>query len=124
MPSTTVSSTTQATTPQGRKTREFARSLRVKLEELDSLHRDRDELVRRVRSLAATDDIQSRILLASSGFERLAAVTPEMFEDVLDDELAKFDKFLVEMTEVTKKQGALLDEIRVGLSEPDRWTNG
>ena len=80
--------------------------------------------MRRVRSLAATDDIQSRILLASSGFERLAAVTPEMFEDVLDDELAKFDKFLVEMTEVTKKQGALLDEIRVGLSEPDRWTNG
>jgi len=100
-------------TPQGKETRQHARALRVKLEELDTIHRDRDQLVYRARSLASADDIQPRVLKASSGFERLADVTPDMFEDVLDEELTKFDKFLVEMAEIGRKQRGILDEIRV-----------
>jgi len=85
----------------------------MKLEELDTLHRDRDQLVHRARSLAAVDDIQPRIMKAASGFERLTEVTPDMFEDISDEELAKFDKFLVEMDEIARKQIEILGEIQV-----------
>ncbi|KAF8968115.1 BRO1-like domain-containing protein [Flammula alnicola] len=110
VPSTTVSSTAQST-PQGKQTRQHARGLRVKLEELDTLRRDRDQLVYRARSLADADDIQPRIMKSSSGFERLADVTPDMFEDVSDEELAKFDKFMLEMDEISRKQKEILSEI-------------
>ncbi|CAA7266857.1 unnamed protein product [Cyclocybe aegerita] len=111
VPSTTVS-TAARSTPQGKLTRQHARALRVKLEELDILHRDCDQLIHRARSLVAADDIQPRILKASSGFERLAEVTPEMFEDVLDEELAKFDKYLVEVAELRRKQTEILEDIQ------------
>jgi programmed cell death 6-interacting protein len=91
----------------------------MKLEELDTLHRDRDQLVHRVRSLAAQDDIQPRIMKAASGFERLTEVTPDMFEDISDEELAKFDKFLVEMDEITRKQFEILGEIQVSDTCPE-----
>ncbi|KIM39855.1 hypothetical protein M413DRAFT_19615 [Hebeloma cylindrosporum] len=103
---------TASSTPQGKVTRTHARALRMKLEELDTLHRDRDQLVHRARSLAAVDDIQSRIMKAASGFEKLTEVTPDMFEDILDEELAKFDKFLVEMEEIVRKQDGILGEIQ------------
>ncbi|KAF8149996.1 BRO1-like domain-containing protein [Crassisporium funariophilum] len=111
IPSSTVSSAARAT-PQGKQTRQHARALRVKLEDLDTLSRDRDQIVHRARSLAAADDIQPRILKASSGFERLAEVQAEMFEDVSDEQLAKFDKFLVEMAEIERKQKEILEEIQ------------
>ncbi|KDR76216.1 hypothetical protein GALMADRAFT_247478 [Galerina marginata CBS 339.88] len=111
VPSTTVSSTSQPT-PQGKQTRQHARALRVKLEELDTLHRDRDQLVHRAQSLASADDIQTRIMKAASGFERLAEVTPDMFEDISDEELSKFDKFLVEVDEINRKQTEIIGEIQ------------
>ncbi|KAF9532602.1 BRO1-like domain-containing protein [Crepidotus variabilis] len=111
VPSSTALSSARPT-PQGRQTRDHARALRAKLEELDALHREAGQLVRRARSRAASDDIQPRILKAASGFERLTTVTPEMFEDVLDDELAKFDTFLIEIREMKKRQTGLLEEIR------------
>lgn len=85
----------------------------MKLEELDTLHRDREQLVHRVQSIATNDDIQPRIMKASSGFERLAEVTPAMFEDFLDEELAKYDKFLLEIDEIERKQQGIISEIEV-----------
>lgn len=83
------------------------------MEELDALNRDREQVVHSVRSLADADDIVPRIMNASSGFERLAEVTPAMFEDVSDEELAKYDKFLLEMKDIAHKQSELLSAIEV-----------
>lgn len=69
----------------------------------------------RARSLAEADDIQPRIMKASSGLERLADTTPDMFEDISDEELAKYDKFLLEMDDVARKQSELLSNIEVGV---------
>ena len=85
----------------------------MKLEELDTLHGDCEQLVRRAQSFASSDDIRPRILAASSGFERLTVVTPAMFEDVMDEELVKFDKYLLEMVSVRRRQKELFDEIQV-----------
>ncbi|PPR00900.1 hypothetical protein CVT24_000385 [Panaeolus cyanescens] len=112
IPSSTVSPTAQST-PQGRITREHARALRVKLEELDTVRQDYEQLVHRAQSLAAADDIQPRIVVASTGFQQFTQVTPEMFEDILTEELVKFDKFLSEMVELEGKQRDLLNHIEI-----------
>lgn len=87
--------------------------MRVLIEELDDLHRARNQLIRRAQTLADADDIRARILKVSSGFERFAQVEPAMFEEVLDEELAKYDKFLREIGEVGQKQKGLLSDIQV-----------
>jgi programmed cell death 6-interacting protein len=107
------SSALSTTTTQGKQTQAHARALRVLIEELDDLHRARNQFVRRAQSLADADDIRSRILKVSSGFERFAQVEPAMFEDVLDEELAKYDKFLREIDEVEQKQNGILSNIQV-----------
>jgi programmed cell death 6-interacting protein len=63
--------------------------------------------------VAEADDIQPRILRAASGLERLAEVQPAMFEDISDEELAKYDKFLQEVGENEQKQNGLLADIQV-----------
>jgi hypothetical protein len=55
-------------------------------------------------------------LSAASGLEKLAEVKPEMFEDVSDQELAKYDKFLEEIDRGESKQAELLATIEVRLS--------
>jgi programmed cell death 6-interacting protein len=98
---------------QSGETEKHARSLRILLESLNDLYSDRENLIRRAESLAEADDIQPRIFKAASGFERLAEMRPAMFEDVLDDELAKYDKFIQWMKKLDLKQEELLDSIKV-----------
>ena len=112
VPSSTFTSTVEPT-PESRKTRSHARALRVKLEELDTLRRDQKQLAHRAQSLAKADDIQPIILRAASGFERLTEVEPHMFEDVSDEQLAKYDKFLMDMSELAQKQSVILQDIKV-----------
>lgn len=112
IPSSTVA-TSSHTSPQSVQTRNHARSLRVKLEELDALHRERTQLVHQARILEAADDVQPRVLRVASGFERLAELRAEMFEDILDEELAKYDKFLHEMGTCRQKQESVLADIKV-----------
>ncbi|KAJ7364036.1 BRO1-like domain-containing protein [Mycena albidolilacea] len=88
-----------------------SRALRVALEALDSLHRELQDFVRRAQSLADADDIYPRVLSAASGLEKLAEVKPEMFEDVSDQELAKYDKFLEEINRGESRQAELLATI-------------
>jgi programmed cell death 6-interacting protein len=90
-----------------------SRALRVALEALDSLHRELQDFVRRAQSLADADDIYPRVLSAASGLEKLAEVKPEMFEDVSDQELAKYDKFLEEINRGESRQAELLATIEV-----------
>jgi programmed cell death 6-interacting protein len=110
VPSSTLGS---QVTQQSKQTRQNAQELRIKLEELDTLHRDCDQVVHRAQSLAAADDVRPRILQIASGFERLASVTPAMFENILDEELVKFDKYWSELTEMKRKHDVLLNDIRV-----------
>ncbi|KAG6816889.1 hypothetical protein H0H87_002009 [Tephrocybe sp. NHM501043] len=111
VPSSTISSSAP-TTAQGREAQTHARALRVQIEALDDLHKAREQLIRRTQALAAADNIRDRVMRVAAGFERLAEVKPAMFEDVSDEELAKYDKFLVEIGEIGQRQGGILSEIQ------------
>lgn len=116
IPSSTTSTTAQSTA-QGKQTRDHAQQLRIKLEELDTLSRDREQVVHSARSLVDADDIEPRIMKASSGFAKLAEVSPDMFEDISDEELSKYDKFLLEMDEISRKQTEVLSAIEVCIKQ-------
>ncbi|KAM6504501.1 BRO1-like domain containing protein [Amanita muscaria] len=107
VPSSTFASPSQIT-PQGKHTQTFARALRVLLESLDDLHSERAQLVKRARRLAEADDVRDRILAEAAKFDKMADVQPLMFEDVSDQELAKYDKFLTELREFEEKQNVIL----------------
>ncbi|KAF5377377.1 hypothetical protein D9757_008033 [Collybiopsis confluens] len=102
------SSTKQARSSE---TEARARELRTFLESLDEIQEDRENLIRRARALADVDDIQPRILKAAAGLERLAEAQPAMFEDVSNDELAKYDKFVQYMKNLDTKQQDILNSI-------------
>lgn len=63
--------------------------------------------------LADADDIRPLITKAASGFERLVEVEPSMFEDISDEQLAKYDKFIQDLTEIEQKENDVLTEIKV-----------
>ena len=112
------SSTTSAAAPGSQPgaldpTRAHARVLRAHLEKLDDMSRSRGELAARVDRLAAADDITPRILKAAAGMEQWVNVQPAMFEDILDAELAKFERFRSQLKEDEKKQEELLKAVRV-----------
>ncbi|KAL1669364.1 BRO1-like domain-containing protein [Schizophyllum commune] len=103
-----------STAPSGRSTREteiHRRALRLRLEHLDDLHRELTDYARRAQNLADADDVRPRIVRAAAGFAQLAEVAPVVFEDILDDELAKYDKFLGAVEDGAGRQGAVLEEI-------------
>ncbi|OBZ72455.1 pH-response regulator protein palA/RIM20 [Grifola frondosa] len=111
VPSSTVSfprRSATGTTP----TQIHARALRVMLETLDDITQARGECVTRANHLAASEDITPRILKAAAAVERWVEVQPSMFEDVLDEELAKYDKFRVGIDEGEQKQSELLESIK------------
>ncbi|KAJ7931480.1 BRO1-like domain-containing protein [Mycena leptocephala] len=110
VPSSTLSPSTRSSS-EAAEALKHSRALRVALEALDSLHRELQDFVRRAQSLADADDIYPRVLSAASGLEKLAEVKPEMFEDVSDQELAKYDKFLEEINRGESKQAELLATI-------------
>ena len=85
------------------------------LEKLDDLSKDRAELNARVVQLAATDDITPRVLKAASGMEQWVNVQPAMFEDILDEELLKFEKFRAQLNDDEQRQTELLQVVQVGL---------
>ena len=100
-------------------TQTHARALRVLLEQLDDLVRERGQLVSRAQRLADADDISPRIVKEAAGLERWAEVQPSMFEDSLDQELAKYDKFRCDIEEGGIRQTELLEKVKVG--EASHW---
>jgi programmed cell death 6-interacting protein len=113
VPSCTVvwSSTSQ---PAIGATQTHARALRVLLEQLDDLMRERNQLVSRAQRLADADDISARILKEAAGLETWTKVQPSMFEETLDQELAKYDKFHHDMEEGAARQSELLENVKEG----------
>ncbi|ESK88786.1 ph-response regulator protein pala rim20 [Moniliophthora roreri MCA 2997] len=109
IPSTTISADGSLASDN---TGKRVRILRVLLEQLDSLHSEREDIVRRAQKLAEVDDIQPRIAKAAAGFARLAEVQPTMFEDISDEGLSKYDKFMKWIKELQPRQEELLDAIR------------
>jgi programmed cell death 6-interacting protein len=93
-----------------------ARALRVLLESLDDVLLARVKLVRKAQSLAESDDIGPRILKVAASFERWVEVTPAIFAEVSDEELAKYDKFVSDIEGGRTKQEEILQEIKVWCS--------
>lgn len=113
IPSSTVSPISRTASGGVDPTRAHARALRVQLEKLDDLTKSREELVSRVHRAASDDDVTARILKAASAMEQWVSVQPAMFEDILDEELSKFDKFRVQLEDNEKKQTELLHAVLV-----------
>jgi programmed cell death 6-interacting protein len=107
------SSTASLSTACGAQTRLHAHELRRLLETLDDNVRNRARLVGRAESLARADDIRPRVTKVASGFERWVEVQPAMFEDVIEEELAKYDKFVQDLHEEEEKQELILTSINV-----------
>lgn len=82
------------------------------LEQLDDLARERNQLVSRAQRLADADDISTRIQKEAAGLESWAEVQPSMFEDTLDQELVKYDKFRRDIEEGASKQSELLENVK------------
>jgi programmed cell death 6-interacting protein len=90
-----------------------ARTLRGLLESLDDIRRTRDDLVVRAQRRAESDDIRPKVLAAAANLEQGIEMSAVMFEDVSDNELAKYDKFIQGLTEGRKKQEEILSSIKV-----------
>ncbi|OJT11438.1 pH-response regulator protein palA/RIM20 [Trametes pubescens] len=93
-------------------TRTHARALRTLLEQLEDLSKARAELVARVDRMTASDDITQRVARAASAMEQWVNVQPAMFEDILDEELSKYDRFRVQLEDNGQKQEAFLQSLQ------------
>lgn len=111
MPSSTVSVTGEAVSTS--QTQIHARTLRSLLESLNDIRRTRDDLVLRAQRQAESDDIRPKVLAAVAKLEHGIDISPAMFEDVSDNELAKYDKLIQGLTEGRKKQEEILASIKV-----------
>lgn len=112
MPSSTVPAP-GSSKPGADVTRQHARALRVLLESLDDILVARSQFVLRAQRLSEADDIGPRILRAAAGFEQWVDVTPAMFDDVSEEELGKYDKFIQGIEAGKEKQASLLEDIKV-----------
>ena len=121
IPSSTVSQTQR---PSADPVRAHARALRVLLEKLDDLSKARNEVVAKVTRLAGVDDITPRILRAAAAMEQWVTVQPAMFEDILDEELAKYHKFRVQLQDDERQQAELLDAVKVSFRFPAQCQYG
>lgn len=114
MPSSTIA-TVGKSQAAGGQTQVHARALRGLLESLDDVRHGRGELVSRAQRRGEVDDIRPRIVTAAARFDRDAEITPAMFTDVSDEELAKYDRFIQGLVEGQKKQEELLEAVKVCL---------
>ncbi|KAG8797391.1 pH-response regulator protein palA/rim20 [Serendipita sp. 398] len=97
--------------PLSTQTKSHVRILRGHLESLDELRRNRQHSLIRAQNLSSGDDISDRIKLVALGFERWTQVKAEMFEDVMEEELQKYDKFRNEIAATADEQKELLKKI-------------
>lgn len=98
--------------PSQAQTQAHARALRLHLEALADLRSARAELALRAKRLVDVDDITPRIMNEATAFELWTKVEPAMFEDTLDAEMQKYEKFKDGVEVGADKQVDLLDLIR------------
>lgn len=111
VPSTTVSIDGKVSMANNQ-TQIYARALRALLESLDDIRKDCSQLVARAQRLVEADDIKPSIISAASNFNRWEELTPAMFVDVSDAELAKYDRYIQGLAEGKKKQEGILEAIK------------
>lgn len=73
-------------------------------------------MVERAKRLGETDDVRAGVMKMASELERWAEVDPAMFEDMVDEELQKYEKFRARIREGEGKQKELLEAIEVPLT--------
>jgi programmed cell death 6-interacting protein len=93
------------------------RILRGHLESLDEIRRNRQLTLIRLQNFAGSDDISDRIKLVALGLERWTEVKAEMFEDVMTEELQRYEKYRNEIASTEVEQRDLLRKIEVN-SDP------
>ncbi|KAL4062196.1 BRO1-like domain-containing protein [Scleroderma citrinum] len=111
IPSSTVSIGGKGSSASSQ-TQLHARALRGLLESLDEIKQNRHQLVAKAQRLVDVDDIKTSVLVAASKFGRREELTPAMFGDLSDSELAKYDKFIHGLEEGKRKQEGLLEAIK------------
>lgn len=116
MPTSTTSLSSKPNSKGANSTQSHARQLRVLLESLDDIRRERAQNVMRAKRLADSEDITPRILRAAAAVERWVEVQPSMFEDVLDEALTKYEKFREEIEAGEQKQEVVLESITVSVN--------
>ena len=90
-----------------------ARQLRTALDSLARIQKERAEYVEKAKRLADSEDITPRILHAAATLEQWVEAQPSMFEEVLDEALAKYDTFREEIVAGEQTQEVLLESIKV-----------
>ncbi|KAH9849704.1 BRO1-domain-containing protein [Lenzites betulinus] len=112
IPSSTVDIGRRAGSVGSDPTRVHARALRTLLEHLEDLSKARAELAARVERLASSDDITQRVARAATTMEQWVNVQPAMLEDILEEELSKYDKYRSQFDENAQKQTDLLQSLQ------------
>jgi programmed cell death 6-interacting protein len=111
------SHTTSANSPDLTQAHTYARAIRAALESLDDLRNARARCVESARQRANTDDIKPRLVREAAGLARWVEVKPAMFEDTMEEEMGKFDRYKESVEEGREKQEELLAQVEVSRSD-------
>lgn len=95
------------------------KNLRQALQELDDIRALRDRIIQDAKLAGAVNDIRSRVVrhasqLASSS-SRSSSTGAEDYEELMEEEMAKFSKFKMAMNVNESRQDDALDQIKVCL---------
>ncbi len=92
------------------------RALRSALEDLEDMHTERSRIVADAKRTAEQDDLRPIIVQEATRMAHGGSgdVKSEWFENVFEEELKKYGRFVSELEDNQKRQEELLAEIRVG----------
>lgn len=110
MPSSTIS--TGSASGGSRSTQGHARALRSFLETLEDIIQSRTELVRRVQRIVNTDDVSGRFKREEASLARWTEVRPEVFDQAIEEELGKFDRYKEDLEQDQRRQDEALSGIK------------
>ncbi|KAF8604259.1 BRO1-domain-containing protein [Ceratobasidium sp. AG-I] len=105
------SHTTSANSPDLTQAHTYGRAIRAALESLDDLRNARARCIESARQRASTDDIKPRLVREAAGLARWVEVKPAMFEETMEEEMGKFDRYKDSVEEGKEKQDELLAQV-------------
>lgn len=111
------SHTTSANSADLTQAHTYGRAIRAALESLDDLRNTRARCIESVRQRASTDDIKPRLVREAAGLARWVEVKPAMFEETMEEEMGKFDRYKESVEEGREKQHELLAQVEVSRSD-------
>ncbi|QRV89818.1 vacuolar protein sorting-associated protein BRO1 [Ceratobasidium sp. AG-Ba] len=105
------SHSTSASSAEATQAHTYARAIRAGLEHLEDLRSARARCVESARQRANTDDIKPRIMREAAGLARWVEVKPAMFEEAIEEEMGKFDRYRDSVEEGREKQEQELERV-------------